>query len=168
MSDSQNPLPPTDTLSSTLHLHDVTIYEVWYRMTRQVQELNSLDSSKTLSRDAKEREWAREMNCRSGLKERRKSNPKHHSASIDTHSIANECAINNCLGEWILLPDSWVRILITPTLNSPCVHLKWPPTSWKDAVFLLSSLVLFFNLLFSPLFSSEYSWFKAETVQQYF
>lgn len=70
----RSPFPPTDTPSSTLHFHDVTIYEVWYRMTRQVQELNSLDGTKPLSRDARERERAREreMNCTTGLKERGK------------------------------------------------------------------------------------------------
>lgn len=87
--DSQSPFSPTDTLNATLHLHDVTIHEVSYRMTRQVQELNSLED--TIQRYQRERE--REMNCMvEGEKKKKKSNPKHHSTSIDTHSIANEKA----------------------------------------------------------------------------
>ncbi len=86
---SQSPLPPTDTLNTLLHLHDVTIHEVSNRMTRQLQELNSSVDTGSLFRDTRERQ--RETNCMVEG-EKGKSNPKHHSTSIDTHNIANEKA----------------------------------------------------------------------------
>lgn len=140
--DSQSPFSPTDTLNATLHLHDVTIHEVSYRMTRQVQELNSLED--TIQRYQRERE--REMNCMVEGEKKKKKVIQSIIAHQLTRTVLQMRKRNKQLPLWVniapwLLPQNTDH----SACEQPFCASQVSPTPWKEAMFsLLSPSALFF------------------------